>query len=236
MKSCRSWAEELPCSSSFLPLFLPTEQKYSPGASFPLCDFWHPVPQNTGSRSRMMATNSCPQAEKKKPPRGHIFLQRSSCRQDNLWHPITSTVKQINCLTQEKLFTGKNPLFGDPHTCLHTVNVLAHLWITFVFAAFHEEEKTWLSLVKIKRSVCKYCCSAFLPRRALHMSGGGSVTQRAPSGSTELRARWQQMQQLSNSMVHLSSSFAQAVAGGKSHPRYLERLAMSQSSDTWGQW
>lgn len=39
------------------------------------------------------------------------------------------------------------------------------------------------------------------------------------------------MQQLSSSMVCPSSSSAQARAGGKSQPRKMEALAISQSSD-----
>lgn len=97
--------------------------------------------------------------------------------------PLTCTVKQINHLIQEKLLTGKPPQFGDPQVCLHTVDVLVHLWITPLLAAFYEDEKTWLPLVKIKIPVCKYCCSAFLPGRALLMSGNGSMIREILQGA-----------------------------------------------------
>lgn len=182
VKSCQSWAEELPCSSLFLPFFLSPQSRNTtlgPHA----CDFWHPVPQNTGSQNRMMASNSCLQAEKKRLPEETSICKGGLADTTIFGYTLTCTVKQINCLIQEKLLTGKNLQFGDPEACLHTVDVLMHLWITFVFAAFYEDEKIQLPLVKIKRPVCKYCCSAFLPRRALHMSGGGSVIREIPQGA-----------------------------------------------------
>lgn len=128
-------------------------------------------------------------------PRGHLRLCRSTCRRNTPWHPITSTITQLSHLTQVKLFTRKIMQFGDPHAHLHTVNVLVHLCLTFLFAAICEEgEKNGSLMLKWKDPRVNNCCSAFLTSRALHMFGVGSVTQRDPSGSTEQQAPWQWMQ------------------------------------------